>query len=98
MSSSITITIAQDKDSGTDEAMGETLALLAKHCVTPMKKISLTLECADEETAREYRDDLKVLLTGRPAGIEVKVVLKIDEEVERGRMVKVTPMDQAGWN
>jgi hypothetical protein len=94
MSTTITVKVSQDKDGGTDEAMQQTLALLMQAGQMPTKGVTFTIECFDEETGREIRDELKVVLAGRPVGIEAKVTMKTDEDVDRQRMVKVTPMDK----
>jgi hypothetical protein len=39
-----------------------------------------------------------VALTGRPVGIDAKIVKKTDETVEAGKMARVTPMDKVWAN
>jgi hypothetical protein len=38
------------------------------------------------------------MLRQRPVGINVKIKTAIEEDVEREKLVPVTPMDRAGWN
>lgn len=98
MTTKITITLKQDEEQGgTPQAMAETLALLGTLAEAPMSKLTLVLECADSQ-ADEWRDELRVTLAGRPVGVEVELKTESKESVERGRMVRVTPMDKAWAN
>ena len=93
----ITVTLEQDDEGGTNEGMARTIGLLAQLGIQPTQKLVLTLEC-EEEDAEMHRDDLKLALRARPVGINVKIKTAIEEEVERERMVPVTPMDKAWSN
>lgn len=102
MTSKITVTLKVDDEVPATIAgknMEQTLALLSKLTGAPLRGLTLTFECADEDTATEWRDELRVMLTGRPLGVEAKLMLKTDELVKARRMVKVTPMDRiAGFS
>lgn len=98
MATKITVTITQDKENGgSDKAMADTIALLTALGITPTRKVALTIECEDED-ADHFRDELSVVLSGRPVGIEAVIKRTTEENVSRARMQKVTPMDKAGWN
>lgn len=98
MTTKITVTLARDEEYGTWQGMFESMARLFSLDIFPLEKISLGIECADQDAAY-YRDEIAVALTERPAGIEVKIKRQIEEEIERRKMVKkeqlapVAPMD-----
>lgn len=97
MASKITLTLKQD-ETGSNQAMAETIALLTSLGIDmPAKKLTLVVEC-EAEDLNTYRDELRVVLASRPVGIEVELKTESKESVERGRMVRVTPLDKAGWN
>lgn len=101
MTTKLTITLKADSElppEAADRYMTQTLALLGTLQTAPLRGLTLTFECADEDTADEWRDDLRVMLTSRPEGIEAEIKKQTKEEVERQRMVKVTPMDKAWAN
>lgn len=97
MPTKITLTLKQDEDTGSNQAMAETIALLGALAQAPTRKLTLVLECEDED-ADEHRDELRALLAGRPVGIEVELKTESKETVERGRLQRVTPMDRAWAN
>lgn len=93
----ITLTLEQDSENGTNEAMARTIGLLGQLGITPAQKLVLTIEC-DEDDADMYRDDLRLALRTRPVGILAKIKVTAEESVERERLAATTPMDKAGWN
>jgi hypothetical protein len=97
MAAKITVTLKQDEN-GTPQAMAETIAILSSlGPQAPLTKLTLVLECEDEDLEM-HRDELRVLLGGRPVGVDVELKAESKESVERGRMVRVTPMDKAWSN
>lgn len=92
MATKITITLKQDGH-GSAQAMAETLALISTLTDAPTERITMVLECLDEQ-AGEWWNELRVRLSGRPAGIDVEVKRETKESVYRNRMVNVTPMDK----
>jgi len=96
MSTKIQITITPDDEilapEEMDRAMQRTLSLLANEAGVPTRKLTLTIECKDED-AEEYEDTIDAALSGRPMGIEV--VLKTTKERHVARITKdtVRPMD-----
>jgi hypothetical protein len=92
MATKITVTLKQ-AENGSPMAMAETLALISQLRDAPTEKLTLVLECPDEQ-ASEWWDELRVRLGGRPEGIEVEVKRETKESVYRNRMVSVTPMDR----
>lgn len=97
MAAKITLTLAKDKH-GTDEAMAQTLALLANtDGGLPLGKLVITIECENED-AESYADDLKRAMSRRPVGIDAKVKVVTEEGIERQRLSSVTPMDKAWSN
>lgn len=93
MISKIVLTLEQDEERGTNEAMEETVAILATLDVMPMMKLVLTLEC-EEIAAERYRAILRTALRERPIGIIAKFKTTTEEEVTRMLMSPVTPMDR----
>ena len=94
MSAKITLTLEQDDDHGTDEAMARTVALLSGGAVLPIGKIVISVECENED-AESYADDIKAVMTQRPVGIVAKVKVTTEEGIERAKLASVTPMDVA---
>lgn len=92
MSAKITLTLTKDKF-GTDDGMAQTLALLSRGD-SPLNKFVVTIECENED-ADDYADDLKRVLTRRPAGVKVSVKVTTEEEVKQEHLATVTPMDVA---
>lgn len=98
MTTKITLTIKRNDEIGSSQAMADTIALLTSLGISmPSKKLTLVVECETEDLDT-YRDELRVVLASRPVGIEVELKTESKESVERGRMVRVTPMDQAWAN
>lgn len=93
MVSKIVLTLEQDEERGTNEAMEETVAILATLDVMPMMKLVLTLEC-EEIMAERYRTVLRTALRERPIGIIAKFKTTTEEEVTRVLMPPVRPMDK----
>lgn len=94
MLAKIVLTLEQDEERGTNEAMEETFAILTTLDVMPMMKLVLTLECEDV-AAERYRAVLRNALRERPIGIIAKFKTTTEEEVTRMVMRPVTPMDKA---
>lgn len=96
MSTKIQITITPDDDllapEEMDRAMQRTISLLANEAGVPTRKLTLTIECKDED-ADDFEDTIDAALSGRPMGIEV--VLKTTKERHVARITKDTsrPMD-----
>lgn len=89
----IVLTLEQDEERGTNEAMEETVQILATLDIMPLMKLVLTLEC-EEVSAERYRDVLRRALRERPIGIVAKFKTTTEEEVTRVLMPPVTPMDK----
>lgn len=96
MSTKIQITITPDDDilapEEMDRAMQRTISLLANEAGVPTRKLTLTIECKDED-ADDFEDTIDAALSGRPMGIEV--VLKTTKERHVARISRDTsrPMD-----
>lgn len=96
MSTKIQITITPDDEylstEEMDDAMQRTLRLLAGEAGVPTRKLTLTIECKDED-ADNFEDTIDAALSGRPMGVEV--VLKTTKERHVARITKDTsrPMD-----
>lgn len=88
----ITITLEAEKGVGRNEDMARSIGLLAGLLDIPTGKVVLTLSC-EEEDAESYRDDIRGVLSRRPAGIKVNIKVLTDEDVASERMATVTPMD-----
>jgi hypothetical protein len=97
MTAKITLTLEQDDEYGTDEAMAQTIALLTGGSVLPIGKLVITIACENED-AESYAEDVKLAMARRPAGIEAKVKVTTEEGIERARLATVTPMDKAWSN
>lgn len=97
MATKITLTLSQDENQGTDEAMAETVALLASLGVVPLAKVTLALECSDDE-AEALADEIDAVLSGRPMGIEATLKTQHEHRIERRKVAGASPMDKAGWN
>lgn len=93
----ITLTLEQDDQHGTDDGMAETIALLASLGVTPASKLTIVLEC-EEEDAEMWRGDLRATLRRRPVGIKSTIKVETKEEVSHEHMSVVTPMDKVWSN
>lgn len=97
MGTKIALTITPDTEylspDEIDGAMARTIGTLQRLGIIPMRKITLAIECKDED-AEELEDTIDAALSARPVGIEV--VLKTTKERHVSRdvtMPRVTPMD-----
>lgn len=97
MIAKIVLTLEQDEERGTNEAMEETVQILATLDIMPMMKLVLTLEC-EEVSAERYRAMLRTALRERPIGIVAKFKTTTEEEVTRTVLATITPMDKAFGN
>lgn len=98
MSTKVTLTITPDTDNldpaQIDAAMARTITTLQRLGIVPLRKITLAIECKDED-ADDLEDTIDAALSARPVGIEV--VLKTTKERHVSRdvtMPRVTPMDR----
>lgn len=97
----LNLTLSVDKDVPAvmaKQAMRETLALLDKADLLPLRKVTFAIEVVGESgevDAIDLRNDLKVLLCARPYGIDATIELKNKEDIHHMKLVKVTPMDAA---
>lgn len=102
MASKLTLTLAIDDEvippDRYEQAMQETLDLLRANGIGPTTKIAFTLEFNSEDDAIDARNELKVTLGARPAGVDADVKFETKEGIARAKLVKVTPMDRSGWN
>jgi hypothetical protein len=96
MATKIQITITPDSENLSPErmndAMARTIRLLAAEAGVPTRKLTLTIECKDEES-EDHEDAIDAALSGRPVGIEV--VMKTTKERHVARVSRDTsrPMD-----
>lgn len=91
MIAKITLTLEQDEQRGTNEAMEETIDLLATLDTLPITKLVLTLEC-EEMIAESYRQKLRLGLKRRPIGIIAKIKTTSEEQIIV--VPPTTPMDK----
>lgn len=102
MTTKLTLTLSVDEEvlapDQVEKAMSETLALLTANGLGPTNKITFVLAFDDEEDAHERRSDIKATLGGRPVGIVAELKFEAKEGIDRTKVVRVTPMDRAGWN
>lgn len=92
MISKIVLTLEQDEERGTNEAMEETIQMLSDLDALPMMKFVVTLEC-EEVSAERVREKLRHGLRTRPIGIIAKIKTTSEEQVTREVMRPTTPMD-----
>lgn len=98
MAAKITLTIEHVDPKHPDSvAMAQTIGLLAQLVDLPSGGLKLSIGC-EMEDMDSYVDDLHGVLARRPVGIRVKIKKESEDEVERGTLANVTPMDKAGWN
>lgn len=97
MATKITLTLTQDDENGSDEAMIQSVELLTHVCVMPLTKVVITLECENDD-AEGFVDDLDAAMSGRPIGIDAVIKTTKEQRVERRKLATVTPMDKVGWN
>jgi hypothetical protein len=92
MATKIQLTITPDM---VDAAMARTIGTLQRLGVVPMRKITLAIECQDDE-AEDLEDTIDAALSARPVGIEVVMKTTKERHVTRdAAMPRVTPMDEA---
>jgi hypothetical protein len=96
MTTKLTLTVQKEKESmyATDEAMTATIRLLSELVVLPTTKLTLAIECNDDDTAEQVADELDAVLSGRPVGIEVIIETKSKRHIERRKVEGVLPMDK----
>jgi hypothetical protein len=80
-----------------EQAITETLDLLRRNGIGPTNKVVFSLVFDNEDDAIDMRNELKVTLGARPSGVDADVKFETKEGIERAKLVKVTPMDRAGW-
>lgn len=98
MAAKITLTIEHVDPKHPDSvAMAHTIGLLAQLVDLPSGGLKLTIGCEPEDLDA-YVDDLQQVLARRPVGIRVKIKRESEDEVERGTLATVTPMDKAWSN
>jgi hypothetical protein len=93
MGTKIQITITPNTDimplDQIDGAMARTIGII------PMRKITLAIECKDED-ADDLEDTIDAALSARPVGIEVVLKTTKERHVSRDTALpRVTPMDEA---
>lgn len=94
----ITLTIEHmDPKRPNSSSMAQTIGLLAQIVDLPSAGLKLSITC-EEEDMQSYVDDLMTTLARRPVGIRVKIKKESEDEIDRGALPIVTPMDKAGWN
>jgi hypothetical protein len=99
MGTKIQITITPDTEyldaTEIDAAMARTIGTLQRLGIIPMRKITLAIECKDED-APELEDTIDAALSARPVGIEVVLKTTRERHVSRDTALpRVTPMDEA---
>lgn len=97
MGTKIALTITPDMEildpTLVDAAMLRTITTLQRLGAIPMRKITLAIECKDED-AEELEDTIDAALSARPVGIEVVLKTTRERHVSRDvTMPRVTPMD-----
>lgn len=101
MTTKITLTVTPNTDildpERIDAAMLRTIETLQRLSLVPLRKLTLAIECKDEDT--EYMEDtIDAALSARPVGIEVTLKTTRERHVTRDTLAPVTPMDEAGWD
>lgn len=99
MGTKIQITITPNTDimplDQIDAAMLRTITTLQRLGAIPMRKITLAIECKDED-ADDLEDTIDAALSARPVGIEVVLKTTKERHVSRdAALPRVTPMDEA---
>lgn len=103
MSTKVTLTITPDTEylgpNEIDAAMLRTITTLQRLGAVPLRKITLAIECKDED-AEELEDTIDAALSARPVGIEVVLKTTKERHVSRDTALpRVTPMDEVrGFN
>jgi hypothetical protein len=75
-----------------DGAMMRTIATLQRLGIVPLRKLTLVIECKDED-AGDMEDTIDAALSARPVGIEVVLKTTKERHVTRDTLASVTPMD-----
>ena len=91
MIAKINLTLEQDEQRGTNEAMQEAIDLLAMIETMPIMKVVVTIEC-EEIAAEQYRQKLRYDLKRRPIGIVAKIKTTSEEQIIV--VPQSTPMDK----
>jgi hypothetical protein len=98
MTTKIALTITPDTEylasDQIDAAMARTIATLQRLGVVPLRKLTLAIECKDED-ASDLEDTIDAALSARPVGIEVTLKTTKERRVTRNTFAPVTPMDEA---
>jgi len=99
MSTKVTLTITPDTEylapTEIDAAMARTITTLQRMGLVPLRKITIAIECKDEDSA-DLEDTIDAALSARPVGIEVVLKTTKERHVTRDTAIpRVTPMDEA---
>lgn len=98
MTTKIALTITPDTEylapDQIDAAMPRTIETLRRLGLVPLRKITLAIECKDED-AEDFEDIIDAALSARPVGIEVTLKTTRERHVSRDTLAPVTPMDEA---
>lgn len=99
MSTKIALTITPDTEylgpTEIDAAMARTITTLQRLGLVPLRKITIAIECQDEDAA-DLEDTIDAALSARPVGIEVVLKTTKERHVTRDTAIpRVTPMDEA---
>lgn len=97
MATKIVLTITPDTEylvpDQIDGAMMRTITVLQRLGVVPLRKLTLAIECKDED-AGDLEDTIDAALSARPVGIDVVLKTTKERRVTRDATIsKVTPMD-----
>jgi hypothetical protein len=98
MSTKIALTITPDTEylapEEIDAAMARTITTLQRLGLVPLRKITIAIECKDEDAA-DLEDTIDAALSARPVGIEVVLKTTKERHVTRDTAIpRVTPMDK----
>jgi hypothetical protein len=98
MSTKVTLTITPDTEylapEEIDSAMARTITTLQRMGLVPLRKLTLSIECKDED-AEDLEDTIDAALSARPVGIEVVLKTTKERHVSRDTvMPRTTPMDK----
>lgn len=98
MATKITLTITPNVEildpTRIDAAMMRTITTLQRLGLVPLRKLTLAIECKDEDAA-DLEDTIDAALSARPIGIEVTLKTTRERHVTRDTLAPVTPMDEA---
>lgn len=98
MGTKINLTITPDTEyldpTMIDAAMMRTIGTLQRLGLVPLRKLTLAIECKDEDAA-DLEDTIDAALSARPVGIEVVLKTTKERRVTRDTTIpRVTPMDE----